>query len=232
MGQREDLENYVADTFRTSWSYVDARVVPETKSIPLGNSGKELFATVLYADIDASTHLVEAHTAEFAAEVYKCFLYCASRLISSHGGSIRSFDGDRVMGVFQGDGAEDCAVKVGLKLNWSVRNIINPGLAKIYHHYEYRLRHTVGVDCSEVLAVRAGIRDSNDLSWIGSAPNIAAKLNTLSSDYPTWITHRIFDRLSSNTKFGGSPPKFMWEEMTWTSMDNLRIYRSNWSWKI
>jgi hypothetical protein len=37
-----------------------------------------------------------------AAKVFKCFLTCCSKLIRAGDRKIRSFDGDRVMGIFLG----------------------------------------------------------------------------------------------------------------------------------
>ncbi|MEL6641882.1 MAG: adenylate/guanylate cyclase domain-containing protein [Pseudomonadota bacterium] len=232
MSLKDQLENKVSDVFSSTWNYVDARTVPETKSIGLGNHGKKLTATVLYADLDDSTNLVRNYTKEFSAEIYKVFLYCASRLIANHDGSIRSFDGDRVMGIFQGNTPNTDAVKVALKLKWAVDNIITPRLKSQYPNTKYVLKHTVGIDCTELLAVRAGVRDSNDLAWIGNAANVAAKLNGLSSEYPTWITFRVFDKLADDGKYGGDPRRLMWERRSWTPMSDMTIYRSNWHWKF
>ncbi|MGB6659152.1 MAG: hypothetical protein WBE90_08670, partial [Xanthobacteraceae bacterium] len=44
---------------------------------------------------------------------------------------------------------------------------------------KYGLAHCTGIDTSEVLVVRAGIRNNNDLIWVGSAPNVTAKLSAL-----------------------------------------------------
>jgi len=38
-----------------------------------------------------------------AAEIYKTYLHCAAKIIRSEGGSITSYDGDRIMGIFIGD---------------------------------------------------------------------------------------------------------------------------------
>ena len=119
-----------------------------------------------------------------------------------------------------------------MKINWAVRNIINPRLVLQYPNTKYQLKHTVGVDCSDILAVRGGVRDNNDLAWIGNAANIAAKLNSLSSDYPTWITHRVYNKLSDQAKFSGEPRRSMWEQRIWKPMNDMVIYRSNWQWVI
>ena len=149
----------------------------------------------MYADIDGSTGLVDTRSKEFCAEVYKVFLYLSSRIIRAEGGEIRSFDGDRVMGVFVGDSKNTSAAKAGLKINYAVKNILNPSLGSVYEGYP-GITHTVGIDTSELLAVRAGIRGSNDLVWIGRAANHAAKLNNLQSKFATRIKKEVFDRHS------------------------------------
>lgn len=228
----EEIDARVQSIFANQWSYIDARVIPETKNIGLGNYGKKLTATVLYADLDDSTNLVRNHSVEFAAEIYKAFLYCAAKLVIRFNGSIRAYDGDRVMGIFQGDNANTDAVKAALKLKWVVDNIVSKRLSRQYPRKAYQLKYTVGIDCSQLLAVRSGIRNSNDLAWIGDAANLAAKLNNLPSDYSTWITHRVFDELVDVAKFGGHPSQSMWEKRSWTAMGDMTIYRSNWSWAL
>ncbi|MBO9479667.1 adenylate/guanylate cyclase domain-containing protein [Shimia sp. R11_0] len=231
MGLRQELENKVDNTFGSQWKFVEARVVPDAKNIGAGNIGKRITATVMYADLDSSTALVAGYKDWFAAEVYKSFLYCASRLIRGEGGEIRSFDGDRVMGVFTGDTPNTDAVKAALKLNWAVKNIVNPKIAARYST-PYVVKHTVGIDTSDLLVVNAGVRGDNDLSWIGNSANLAAKLNSLPSEYPTWITHRVYERLGDTGKVSSKHRTPMWESRRWTSMNNMKIYRSNWSWVI
>jgi len=83
---------------------------------------------VLYADLAESTNLVDAHKAWFAAEVYKSYLHCASKIIRDEGGIITAFDGDRVMAVFIGDLKNTSAARSALKINHAVVNIINPAI--------------------------------------------------------------------------------------------------------
>jgi len=103
MGLSDDLKRGVATVFRGVWSVRDGRGVPDTPDLNLTNDGMKLDATVLYADIDGSTNMVDSQKAEFAAEVYKTFPTCAARLIRSEGGTITAYDGDGVMAIFIGD---------------------------------------------------------------------------------------------------------------------------------
>lgn len=225
----DEIDTKVKEIFATAWSVKVGQVVPETGNIGLGNEGTKINATVLYADLDDSTNLVENNTFEFAAEVYKSFLHISTKLIRAEGGEVRSFDGDRVMGVFFGDSKNSSAARAGLKIHYAVKFILNPAAKRIYR-YSSEIKHTVGIDTSELLAVRSGIRGSNDLVWIGRAANHAAKLNALSSDFPTRITAEVYNMLSEKVKFGGAPVRPMWSEVTWTTTKR-QIYRSNWHWR-
>src|SRR6266480_3785718 len=102
MSLASDLETEVKRIFRESWSTTKATVVPEPSSIALEkNEAKELESgTVLYADLSGSTDMVRYKTREFAAEVYRAYLYSAAQIIRNEGGDVTAYDGDRVMAVF------------------------------------------------------------------------------------------------------------------------------------
>ena len=114
MGLKSDLEEEVAKIYREVWNRRDGRKVPEDSDVASGNVGVDLQAAILYSDLSQSTKLVDNYEDAFAAENYKTFLRCASKIIRSEGGEIRSFDGDRVMGIFIGDSRFDAAVRCGL----------------------------------------------------------------------------------------------------------------------
>ncbi|WP_428189683.1 adenylate/guanylate cyclase domain-containing protein [Agrobacterium pusense] len=205
--------------------------MPSDTSLTMGNDGIELDATVLYADLSESTKMVDSRSADFAAEVYKSFLFCAARVIQDMGGVITAYDGDRVMAVFLGASKNTSAVKTGLKINWACKHIVQPVKDKFYPANDYRLFHTVGIDTSKILVAKTGVRGSNDLVWVGRAANWAAKLCTLDHSYPTRITKAVYDNMHNEARIG-SDGRNMWEERSWTDMNNTTIYRSNWWWGL
>ncbi|ESX06551.1 guanylate cyclase [Mesorhizobium sp. LSJC268A00] len=229
MALKDDLQTEVTQIFTERWSKRDGTTVPEQDSLRLGNDGVDLNATVLYADISDSTKLVDSHSAFFAAEVYKAFLRCAAKIIISEGGVITAYDGDRVMAVYLGDSKNTAASRAALKINWACLNIVQPSLMKQYTT-EFVLKHTVGIDTSQLRVARAGIRGSNDLVWIGRAANWAAKLCTLPHEHSTWITKEVFDMLHTSLKI--TEGRSMWDQMTWNTMNGATIYRSNWWWRV
>lgn len=229
MSLRNKLEEYVKKAFSDRWDTRNGQKVPETEDIKLGNEAVLLDATVLYADLDSSTALVDNYKPWFASEIYKTFLYCSAKIIRKYGGVITSFDGDRIMAIYIGSYKNTSAVKTALKINYVVKKIINPAIDA---HYEsgYKVKQVIGIDSSELYVARTGIRGSNDLVWVGKAANYAAKLSNLSSDFPTRITESVYNKLNKEAKFGKG--ENMWQKSTWRSMNNLTIYRSTWHWGI
>jgi class 3 adenylate cyclase len=231
MGLKADLEADVKKIYTDQqWTRRNGQKVPEDTDVKAGNDAVDLEATILYADLDESTKLVDNYMDWFAAENYKTFLQCATKIIRSEGGHIRSFDGDRVMGVFIGQTKNTNAVRSGLKINWAVKNIIQPKLKKQYPNTKYVMKHVVGIDSSKVMITKAGIRNSNDLVWIGKAANHAAKLSALSPNTPTWITDKVYDMMLDPAKYSNG--KNMWQEKKWTQQNDRRVYCSTYWWGL
>ena len=235
MGMTDDLNAEVNKIIKEQWATTDGRVVPETENIELGNRGVNLDATCLYADLAESTNLVNAYKATFAADVYKCYLNCACRIIRSQEGVITAFDGDRVMAVFIGDAKNTAAVRAALAINHAVTEIINPALKAYYKENlkDFQVRHSVGIDTSKVMAARTGIRGANDLVWVGRSANYAAKLcNLREGNYATWITGDVYDKMADKVKMTTDGTKNMWEERSWTAQNGLRVFRSSYYWGL
>ena len=231
MGLKDDLQWEVKDIFATNFSTRKGNVVPEAEDIRLGNDAVTFEeAAVLYADLAGSTQLVNGYKDWFAAEVYKSYLHCASKIIRDQGGTITAFDGDRVMAVFIGDNKRTNAAKSALKINHAVADIINPAIKSKFSDANYSVSHGVGIDVSKLFVARTGVRGANDLVWVGRAANYAAKLCSLrEGHYTSFITAAVYDQMNEEAKFGGDPKQSMWEMRTWTAV-GIDIYRSSWKW--
>jgi class 3 adenylate cyclase len=230
---KEELDLTVKKIFHDDlWTMRDGHVVPEAQDLKLGNDGVNLDGTVLYADISGSTKLVDSHKAHFAAEIYKTYLACAARIIKNEGGVITAYDGDRVMAVFIGKAKNTSAVRAAFKINGAVWDIIKPALKAQYPDTTFNLKHVIGVDTSKLLVSRIGVRNDNDLVWVGRAANYAAKLSSLPDDVAIRITHFVHDNMHDSVKLGGVDKTNMWAERSWTAMNNMRIYASTWKFGI
>lgn len=229
---KDALSSYVKKVFKDAWAEREGRVVPEAKDLILGNEAVHFErATILYADLSGSTRMVESKKWEFATEIYKTYLHCATRIIKDEGGVVTSYDGDRVMGVFIGESQTTPAARAGLKINYAVQNIINPAMHEQYST-DYNVVQVVGIDTSEVRVARTGARGDNDLVWVGRAANYAAKLTELKLSERTWVTKEAYDYMLDDAKFGGSPRRNMWKAYNWSEMGGRQVYGSTWWWAL
>ena len=230
MALGNDLSSEVRKILREQWTTREGRVVPESDDLKLGNDAVTLEGTVLYADLDDSTKLVDSRRPSFAAEIYKCYLACSARIIRSEGGEITSYDGDRIMAVFIGNEKDTIAARTGLKINFAVREIINPAIADQYPKANYSIKHVVGIDTSNLFVARTGIRGANDLVWVGRAANYAAKLSSRSGP-GTQITAAVYNKLRRKSKIGANG-RNIWTQVRAREIGNNVIYTSSWQLKV
>jgi len=236
MALSDDLLNDVQGIIDKSWNIRKGQKVPSSDDVALSGGAVELDASFLYADLANSSRIAKELDRRVAAKILKAFLATTSRLIRHHEGTIVSFDGDRILGVFTGESKNTTAAKCGLQINYTVKDIIRPKFENKYDSVKnasFTIRHGVGIDTGTVLAVRAGARGDNDLIWIGRAPNLAAKMSDLrKSPYYTSITATVYNLLNDSSKYGGENNENMWQQCTWTFLgDKITIYRSSWYWK-
>ncbi len=229
----DDLKSETNKIVMSGWNRRDGEKVPETEDVGLGNEGVEINATFLYADLADSTELAIIDK-QIAAEVVKAYLMGTTRIIRAMGGEIRSFDGDRVMGVFFEGNKNTSAALSALKVNYFFRNILTPAFTGFYPGRSLKLSQTAGVDTSATRVIRTGIRNNNDLVWVGRAPNVAAKLSAIREDgYSSYLSEAVFNGMLDDGKFGGNPRRLMWERRTWAKGEPYGVgivYRSNWTW--
>lgn len=228
MGTREEIQSFVNDTVTSAWESRIGQKVPTPDDLALKNSAVELEATVLYADLAGSTKMVAASRREVAAEIYKSYLYCASKIIRHHGGEITAYDGDRVMGVFIGTSKNTNAAKCALRINWATQDIVNANL-KSYYKSPPVVEQRVGVDTSKLFVARTGIRGNNDLVWVGNAANNAAKLAALPPVYPSYITAAVYNKIAEEAKFHDEVN--MWKDLGSAQM-GYQIYGSTYKWGL
>lgn len=120
-----DLKAHTSTLLRATWSTRDGQVVPKTEDVVLANGGVWLDeAVVLYADLFDSTTLAQKFTQKMAAKIIRAYLSSMTRLIRHNGGAVRSFDGDRVMGVFVGKRKNSAAAECALNMDWVVEEVL------------------------------------------------------------------------------------------------------------
>lgn len=226
----DTITEEVNNVLNIAWDERTGNVIPETTDVALKNGAVKIEATFLYADLAGSSILAKKCPWQTTAKIIRSYLDTAVRLIRYHGGEVRSFDGDRVMGIFKGTTPNTSAANCARNIDWVVTNLINPKAKekfKSIRDNDIKIKHCVGIDTSEARAVRSGIRNNNDLIWIGKAPSFAAKLSDI-RDYPyeVYISNESFNKLASNAKKDGI--KDVWtSKMVTIAGENYTVYRTN-----
>jgi adenylate cyclase len=230
---KETLTDEMTKVFDATWNVRDGQVVPKTADVVLSNGAVKLHAVVLYADLARSTQLAMDVDRRVAAKVVRAYLATMTRLVNANGGTVRSFDGDRVMGVFVGDRKNTNAAECALRMNHLVTNWLRPKAEAKFPSLRAKgfvIQHCVGMSRSDVLVARAGVRGSNDLVFIGAAPNIAAKLSEIrNSPWHSYMTKTVFERVHEDAKLS-TTGKDLWKAVT-REIDGKTwsLYKSNWS---
>ncbi|MHA7278880.1 adenylate/guanylate cyclase domain-containing protein [Arthrobacter sp. MDT2-2] len=197
------------------------------------SEGLYLPSTYLYADMANSSGLVAISPPDTVARVMKAYLSVSTRIIRENHGHIRSFDGDRVMGVYAGTGRYDRAVKSAMQIKWAMRNLVEPAISKQFNSIRtngWQLRHGCGIASGKSLLVRAGFRGSDDMISIGLAPNLAAKFSDeRQGKYSTLIEANTYKKLTESWRT--SKGADMWKGPFTYSMagKNYSYYKSSYS---
>lgn len=133
------------------------------------------------------------------------------------------------MAIFVGDSKNTNAVGAGLKLNWTLDEIINPALKKKWDDFQWTMSHGVGIDTGQAMIVRGGVRGHNDLVSIGRAPNVAAKLSEVRTKRIN-ITDTVYNNINKSAKYGGKNDQNMWTDLGTTKYGNntVKYLGSNW----
>lgn len=233
MALSDELSTEVAGIINTPWNLRQGRQVPSTSDVALSGGAVEIDATFLYADLANSSKIAKELDRRVASKIYKAFLAGSCRIIKASGGTIVSFDGDRVLGIFYGNSKNSSASTCGRKIQYLVHQIIKPKFESKYDSVKnasFTIRHGVGIDTGTVLGVRAGVRGSNDLVWVGRPPNLAAKLSDIrESIYSTYITSSVYNKLNDSAKYGGKNDDNMWEIRSINYLgEDITVYRSSW----
>jgi class 3 adenylate cyclase len=228
------IESSVNDIFYATWNITEGTVVPKTDDIVMKNGGRRVDATYLYADLAGSSKLAQTMLPETTAIIVRAYINSAARLIRDFGGEIRSFDGDRVMGIYMGVDKNRKAVRTALAINWAVNEVIKKAIDGKWSDVPktYSISHGVGIDTGEALIVRGGARDNNDLISIGHAPNDAAKL----SDYrgsTINITKAVYDDLDNDHWYSTDGQRNMWTSSNGYAAlgRTTSCYHSSWWWE-
>lgn len=225
----DTLTSEIETILTTKWDERNGNVVPESNDITLKDGAVKIEGTFLYADLAGSSGLAKLCPWSTTAKIIRAYLDCCTRSIRAHGGEVRSFDGDRVMAIFKGDSPNTSAARCAREIDWMVEKVLNPKANEKFESVQknsIHIKHCVGIDTGTAVAVRAGIRNNNDLIWIGRAPSFAAKLSDVREyPYSVYITKACYDKLADSSKKTGET--IIWEARSFLfAGESQSVYRT------
>jgi class 3 adenylate cyclase len=162
-------------------------------SITLFEAPTEVDATVIFADLCAFTRATETLGAETVGLILNRYFVAMTEIVFSEGGMVDKFIGDGIMAVFgvpKRIQAEDqvkhairCAVRMQLKLQelnaeW-----------KVQYNYEFAMR--IGVHRGPAVFGSFGGKQRSDFTVIGSAVNVASRIEAIAAPNAIYISSPI-----------------------------------------
>lgn len=155
--------------------------------------------TFLYADIRGSADSDAAHRTHTNVKIYRIFHYAAAELIEQFQGEIRSFDGDRVLGVFSGEDAPSQAVACALEMERLMNNTLQEAIKKAEPNIYFQVG--IGIATGEVAVIRLASNRKGesvaDYAWVGDAANFGAHLSDGAvGNKPIYICNDTFEKIN------------------------------------
>ncbi len=226
----DDLKETTNDFFEEEYNCTNTSIIPLTdySKLTFGNSGLLSDLTFLFIDIRKSSELVSKYGVEQAARIYQSFHDINVRIINNRDGQVRSFDGDRIMGVFSGDRKNNNAVEAAMNIRWAIVNILNTHLPT-----NSPINIGIGIDTGETLITKVGRghnSSNNDLVWIGEACNYASHMCNESQN-KIYISPNVYNLLfDSNITANGVN---MWQSVYMTLKNGTRVkcYETTYWWE-
>ncbi len=230
MALKDELKETTNDFFDEEFNSTNTTIIPSTdySKLTFGNSGLTSELTFLFVDIRKSSEIISTYGVEDAAKIYQSFHDINVRIINNRDGQVRSFDGDRIMGVFSGDGKNNNAVESAMNIRWAISNILNPRLPK-----KNPLNIGIGIDTGEILITKVGrgYKDSNnDLVWIGKACNYASHMCNESQN-KIYISPTVYGRLAERNKVANGENMWQSINMRLKNGDLVNCYQTSYWWE-
>lgn len=225
----EDLQNKIETYKIEKFEIEDTTIIPdaENSKLTFGNKGLIGEYAFLFTDIRKSSAIIDTYGHEKAAKIYQSFHEINVKVVIANNGSIRSFDGDSIMGVFTGNFKNNDAIKAAMQIQFGVRNILNPTL-------ETNIKCGIGIDYGKILITKVGKgvnANNNDLVWIGKATGYASHLCNQADD-SILISNNSYLKLVNDRKFSENINMWGAKTLTLKNKQIINCYESTYHWQI
>jgi adenylate cyclase len=148
-----------------------------------------LEASVLFCDLRGFSHYAESRSAATVIATLNCYLTEMSQAIRLHGGTVVSYEGDGIMGVFGAPIAQDDhasrALAAAREMAGERRDRFNAWVGEQTPGTVFRLG--VGVSSGPVTSGCVGSDERVEYAAVGDTTNVAARLQSKSRETPQQV---------------------------------------------
>jgi class 3 adenylate cyclase len=233
---KTDITNKVDEVLKEKFQQYDTETIPDLENNPdsrltHGSSGFYGDFCFLYVDMRGSSSFTDDHRLQTITKIYKIFHHCMVECIKEFKGKVRSFDGDRVLAIFDGKRKVNNSIECAMKMVGCKYDILQPKIKTSYNNDKFSFG--IGISTGNVMVSKAEVgydKNNRDLIWIGDPPNLGAKLSD-EADSPNSIYlcpttfGRILDDNRYTTKNGIKVD--MWSQDTFKFKNkNIYIYKT------
>ena len=243
MGLKKDIEDKVKAILDENFDVEDVTYVPDISNSKLtfGNKGLQFEATVLFIDMRGSTKVLNSHNKTTVAKIHMSYFHTIIKIAKSHGGEVRSFNGDSMLVFFQGTTKISLskAVKAAMQMRYMLSHSVND-LLKKYSEIDFG----IGIDDGKILCTKIGVKgDSNnqDLIWIGNPVNKSTVLGDQANlpsaiSISSYVYSNLTDEVKYHTKkdqWGNESKVDMWKLGYFTYNDESKsYYQTSYWWSV
>ena len=165
---------------RSRLAIPNAQTMPDIASIPIGGA-KTMDAAILFFDLENFTAITANLKLDQTLELLNYVIPNIMIVVRNWGGFFEKNTGDGVMAILGTESkdlnviAQD-AIECAMAIRYLMTNDIQPALARAGLPI---INFRIGIDMGQVLIGKIGINNHNFLSAIGTAANLASKIQSL-----------------------------------------------------
>ena len=119
---KDDIYSTVNSILDNQMDITNENTVPDIEDAQLtfGLTGKRFSNVFFYIDMRGSTKILEKHNANVVIKIHKAFFIIILKIVNSHNGEVRSFNGDSVLAFFMGNDSNtiDSAIKAAMQIKY------------------------------------------------------------------------------------------------------------------
>lgn len=202
------IENKVNSVLKEAFIQYDVTAIPDIENtsetrLTLGNTGLLGEFVFLYVDMRGSSSFTDQHRLQTISKIYKAYHHCMVECIKEFDGKVRSFDGDRVLGVFGGNRKINSSIECAMKMTGCRYDILQPKIKATFSNPNFSLG--IGISTGTAMVSKAGVgydKNNRDLIWLGDPPNLGAKLSDVAeSPFTIYICEKTFAKISDSNRY-------------------------------